>query len=71
MEANLTYWANKNYPTTSLINSSKNKIVRMSKHILDQIDIELVSKLGVKERKTTANVIKLFKNINPYMHGMF
>ena len=49
MEANLTYWANKNQPTASLINSSKNKIGRMSKHILDQINTELVSKLSVKE----------------------
>ena len=38
-----------NHPTTRLINPSKNEIGRISKHILDQINTELVSKLSVNE----------------------
>ena len=41
-----------NHPTTRLINPSKNEIGRISKHILDQINTELVSKLSVNEWKT-------------------
>ena len=41
-----------NHPTRRLINPSKNEIGRISKHILDQINTELVSKLSVNEWKT-------------------
>ena len=53
-----------NHPTTRLINPSKNEIGRISKHILDQINTKLVSKLRVNEWKNTISVIKWFKNIN-------
>ena len=53
-----------NHPTTRLINSSKSEIERISKHILDQINTELVNKLSVNKWKNTISVIKWFKNIN-------
>ena len=53
-----------NHPKTRLINPSKNEIGRISKHILDQMNTELVSKLSVNEWKTTISVIERFKNIN-------
>ena len=53
-----------NRPRTRLINPSKNEIGKISKHILDQINTELVSKLSVNEQKNTISVIKWFKNIN-------
>ena len=37
----------KNHPTTRLLNPPKNEIGTVSKHILDQINIKLVSKLSV------------------------
>ena len=49
---------------TRLINPSKNEIGRISKHILDQINSKLVSKLSVNEWKNTISVIKWFENIN-------
>ena len=52
------------HPTTRLINPSKNEIGRISKHILDQINTELIGKLSVNEWKNTISVIKWFKNIN-------
>ena len=52
------------YPTTRLINTSKNKIGRVSKHVLNHINRELVSKLSVNEQKNTKGVISWFKNIN-------
>ena len=53
-----------NHPTTRLINPSKNEIGRISKHILEKINTELVSKLSVNQWKNTISVIKWFKNIN-------
>ena len=53
-----------NHPTTRLINPSKNEIGGISKHILDQINSKLVSKLSVNEWKNTISVIKWFENIN-------
>ena len=53
-----------NHPTIRLINPSNNEIGRISKHILDQINTELVSKLSVNEWKNTISVSKSFRNIN-------
>ena len=53
-----------NHPTARLINPSKNKIVRISKQMLDQISTKLVSKLSVNEWKNSISVIKWLKNIN-------
>ena len=53
-----------NHLTTRLINPSKNEIGRISKHILDQINSKLVSKLSINEWKNTISVIKWFENIN-------
>ena len=39
-------------------------MIILSKHILDQINTELVGKLSVNEWKNTISVIKWFKNIN-------
>ena len=38
-----------NHPSTRLINPSKNEIGRISKHILDEINTKLVSKLSPNE----------------------
>ena len=40
------------HPMTRLINPSKNEIGRISKHILDQINSKLISKLSVNEWET-------------------
>ena len=40
-----------NHPSSKLINLSKNEIGRISKHILDQINTELVSKLSVNKKR--------------------
>ena len=53
-----------NHLTIRLINPSNNEIGRISKHILDQINAELVSKLSVNEWKNTISVSKSFRNIN-------
>ena len=53
-----------NHPTTRLINPSKNEIGRISKHILDQINSKLVSKLSVNEWKNTISVFQWFEDIN-------
>ena len=53
-----------NHPSTRLINRSKNETGRTSKHILDQINSQLVSKLSVNEWKNNISVIKWFENIN-------
>ena len=53
-----------NHLTIRLINPSNNEIGRISKHILDQINTELVSKLSVNEWKNTISVSKSFRNIN-------
>ena len=45
------------HPTTTLINPFKNEIVRISKHILDQINIGLVGKLSVNKWKNTTSVL--------------
>ena len=46
-----------NHPTTRLIKPYNGETERVSKHILDQIDIELVGKLSVNEWKNTISVI--------------
>ena len=46
------------HPTTRLINlAKKNKIRRISKSILDKINICLCDKLQLNERKSTTDVI--------------
>ena len=49
---------------TRVINPSKNETGRISKHRLDQINSQLVSKLSVNEWKNNISVIKWFENIN-------
>ena len=46
-----------NNPTTRLINPSKNETGTISKHILDQINSKLVTKLSVNEWRNTISVI--------------
>ena len=46
-----------NRPTTRLINPSKNKMGRISKHILDQINTKLVCELSLNEWKNTIGLI--------------
>ena len=53
-----------NHPMTRLKTPYKNEIGRISKHILDQINSKLVSKLRVNEWKNAISVIKWFENIN-------
>ena len=52
-----------NYTTTRFINPAKNKIGRISKQILDQINSKLCEILKVNEWKNTGSVINWFKKI--------
>ena len=52
-----------NHPTTRLIHPAKNEIGRISKQILDQINLKLCEILKVNEWKNTANVINWFKKV--------
>ena len=49
-----------NHPTTRHINPPKNEIGRISKHILEQLNTELVSKSSVNEWKNTISVVGIF-----------
>ena len=53
-----------NHTTTRLINPSRNEKGRTSKHILDQINTELVSTSSLNEWKNKISVIKWFMDIN-------
>ena len=53
-----------NHPTTRLINSAKKEIGRISKSMLDKINICLCKKLQLNEWKNTTNVINWFKQID-------
>ena len=53
-----------NHPTTRFINPSNNEIGRISKHIIEKINTEVLSKLSANEWNNTKSVIKWFKNIN-------
>ena len=55
-----------NNPKTRLINPAKNEIGRISKVILDKININLKEQLGVNQWKNTKSVINWF---NPILHG--
>ena len=52
-----------NNPTTRLINPAKNEIGRISKVVLDNINICLRNTLGINQWKSTNNVIDWFTNI--------
>ena len=52
-----------NHPTTRLINPSKNEIGRLSKVILDDINLKLQEALGVNQWKSTGKVLDWFRNI--------
>ena len=52
-----------NYTTTRFINPAKNKIGRISKQILDQINSKLCEILKVNEWKNTGSVINWFKKV--------
>ena len=52
-----------NHPTTRLINPSKNEKGRISKVVLDDINNKLKTALGVKQWKSTGDVIEWFKGI--------
>ena len=53
-----------NHPTTILINPAKNGIGRISKSILDKINICLCEKLKLNEWKNTTGIINWFKKID-------
>ena len=53
-----------NNPTTRLINPAKNEIGRISKVILDKINVDLKNKLRVNQWKNTKSVIEWFKGIS-------
>ena len=53
-----------NHPTTRLINPCKKEIGRTSKHVLNKINTELLSKSSTMNEESTISVIKWFKNIN-------
>ena len=52
-----------NNPTTRLINPAKNEIGRISKVILDKINLNVKNVLGVNQWKNTKSVIEWFKVI--------
>ena len=52
------------HPTTRLINPAKNEIGRISKSILDKINICLWEKLKLNEWKNTTDVINWFEKID-------
>ena len=60
-----------NHPTTRLINPAKNEIERISKSILDKINICLFEKLKLNEWKSTTDVINWFKKIEEKHLHMF
>ena len=53
-----------NHPTISLINPAKSEIGRISKSILDKINICLCKKLKLDEWKNTTDVINWFNKID-------
>ena len=53
-----------NHPITRLINPAKNEIGRISKSILDKINICLCEKLKLNEWKNTTDVINWFEKID-------
>ena len=52
-----------NNPTTRLINPAKNEIGRISKVVLDNINLNLQNALGTNQWKNTNSVIDWFRNI--------
>ena len=60
-----------NYPTTRLINPSKNEIGRISQQILDQINSKLREILKVNEWKNAASVINWFEKLKVKVHTNF
>ena len=48
------------HPTTSLINTSKNKIGRVSKHVLDHINTELVNKLYIEKHDKCNQLVQKY-----------
>ena len=52
-----------NRPTTRLINPSKNEVGRLSKVILDDINLKVQEALGVNQWKSTGKVLEWFKGI--------
>ena len=52
-----------NNSETRLINPAKNEVGRISKIILDKINLSLKEQLGVNQWKNTASVINWFKEI--------
>ena len=52
-----------NHPTTRLINPSKNEIGRISKVVLDNINVRLREALGVNQWKSTGEVLEWFRNL--------
>ena len=52
-----------NKPTVRLINPAKNEIGRISKNILDNINVKLRNILGTNQWKNTRDVIKWFQGI--------
>ena len=53
-----------NHPTTRLINPAQNEIGRISKSILDKINIFSCEKLQLNEWKNTTDVINWFEKID-------
>ena len=50
-------------PTVRLINPAKNEIGRISKVIIDKINLSLMEQLKVNQWKNTQNVVKWFTEI--------
>ena len=57
-----------NNPTVRLLNPAKNELGRISKTVLDKININLRNSLHVNQWKNTQEVISWFKSIDNKQH---
>ena len=60
-----------NRPTVRLLNPAKNELGRISKTILDKINVNFPNSLHLNQWKNTQEVIDWFKGINNKQHQKF
>ena len=60
-----------NIPTLRLLNPAKNELGRISKTILDKINVNLRNSLHLNQCKNTQEVIDWFKGIDNKQHYKF
>ena len=60
-----------NNPTTRLINPAKNELGRISKHILQKLNVTVKEKLKLEQWKSTSEVLQWFKLIDNKQQSKF